>query len=160
MPEPIAPDALAKIIDAFVVLAQGHQQLADEPFFADRSPEDAVAPEEMPAWVVFAEAWDFEPAMEQGQTRHQALINFERLETSASVGVISRANRAAIAHLVAAIHSDRTLGGRLEDTQELNVAPPLENGRSVGGASLQVAVTFYTPRGHHFTIVNDRDQTF
>jgi hypothetical protein len=159
MPEP-QPDALAKIIDAFVALAGEHPELAQEAFYPDRSPEDAIEPEEMPCWVAFAEAWDFDPAMEQGQTRHQALINFERLETSASVGVISRANRAAIAHLVAAIHIDRTLGGRVEDTQELNVAPPMENGRSVGGASLQVAVTFYTPRGDHFTIVNDRDETF
>lgn len=159
MPE-AAPDALAKIIDAAVALALSYDPLANETFFADRSPEDAVGPDEMPAWVVFAEAWDFDSAMEQGQTRHQALINFERLESSASVGVISRANRAAIAHLVAALHTDRILGGRLEDLQELNVAPPMENGRSVGGASLQVAVTFYTPRGDHFTIVNDRDQTF
>lgn len=160
MPEPIAPDALAKIIDAFVVLAQSREQLASEPFFPDRSPEDAIASEEMPCWVVFAEAWDFDAAPEQGQTQHQALINFERIESSASVGVISRANRAGIGHLVAALHSDRLLGGRVEEVQELNVAPPMENGRSVGGASLQVKITFYTPRGDHFTIVNDRDQTF
>jgi len=153
-------DALAKIMDAFGVLAESYPALANETFFIDRSPEDGITVEEMPCWVIYAEAYDFDPAMEQGQTRHQALINFERVETSESVGVIGRANRVGIAHLVAALHQDRTLGGRLEDTQELNVAPPMENGRSVGGASLQVSVAFYTPRGDHFTIVNDYEQTF
>jgi len=159
MAEP-QPDALAKIISAFVALATAHPALAAEPFFEDRSPEDAFDRDEMPAWAVFAEFWSFDPAPDQGQTRHTAAINFERVETSSSVGVISRGNREAIGHLVAALHSDRTLGGRIEDVQELNLAPPMENGRSVGGASLQVAVTFYTPRGDHFTIVNDADQTF
>lgn len=147
-------DALAQIIDAFCALAEGYAPLATETFFPDRSPEDGITVEEMPCWVIYAEAYDFDPAMEQGQTRHQALINFERIESSETVGVISRANRAGIAHLIAALHQDRTLGDRLEDTQELNVAPPMENGRSVGGASLQVAIAFYTPRGDHFTIVS------
>lgn len=157
----MADTAEGKIIDAYKALLEAYGALSGETFFADRSPDDAFDEDnDLPCWVIFTEAWDFDQSEYQGQTRHDMLVNFERLETSANVGVVSRANQEKIAHVIAAIHSDRTLGGRLESSEELNVAPPAENGRGVGGASLQVRCVFYTPRGNHFTIVGQGGATF
>lgn len=69
------------------------------------------------------------------------------------IGVISRSAQERIAFILAAIGTDPTLGLRIEDIDERDVAPPMDNGKSVGGASLQVVCTFYTPRRDHFTII-------
>ena len=145
--------AQGQILDAFGDLLRDYPDLAEENIITDRSPEEAIADEETPCTVIYCEAWRFDDAPMQGQTRHDMLINFECIETSANVGIISRANQARIAHIVAALHGDPTLGGRLEDCRPIDVAPPMDNGKSIGGASLQVAIRFYTPLGDHFTIV-------
>lgn len=149
----MSDDAIGQILDAFSLMMKALPALAGEDVFTDRSPEEAIENEEIPCWVIYSEAWDFDDAPMQGQTTHTALLNFERIETSANVGLVSRANRNAIAHLIAGIAADPTLGGRLEDCRPLNVAPPMDNGKSIGGASLQIAIRFFTPLGDHFTIV-------
>lgn len=153
-------EALSQIMDQYKMLLEGFEpRLNDTPFsdytiLVDQSPDDAVEGDQIPAVVIYAEAYDFDNDFEQGQTVHTALLNFDVIETSQSAGVVGREARSAIAEIVRAIHSDRTLGGRLEDAQERNVAPPMDNGRSIGGASLQVAIRFYTSRGDHFTIIS------
>jgi len=145
--------AQGQILDAYGVLLGGWPGLDGETIFTDRSPEDAIDAEETPCTVIYCEAWRFDDAPMQGQTRHDMVLNFECIETSAHVGIVSRANQARIAQVVAALHSDPTLGGRLENCRPVDVAPPMDNGKSVGGASLQVLIRFYTPLGDHFTIV-------
>lgn len=152
--------AAGKIIDTYAALLRAWPALADQTIVTDRVPDDAIENDELPVTAIYAEAWRFEPAFEQGETRHTLLLNFETLHSSAQVGVVSRANQSALAHVVAAIHSDRSLGGRLEDAIERDVTPPVDNGKSVSGASLQIEVTFTTPRGDHFTIVGVGGATF
>ena len=153
--------AEGKILNALETLLAEWPELTGRKIITDRIPDDALYPAvDLPAIVIYAEAWSFGASYEQGQTRHDMLINFECIETTAHVGVVSRENQACIAHIIAALHSDRTLGGRLEDMQERDVAPPMDNGRSVGGASLQIGVQFHTPRGDHFTIVGQGGDVF
>lgn len=159
MPDPV-PTAQGKIIDAYAELLEGYTDLAGKTVITDRSRDDPLATEDLDAIVIYAEAWDFDDDDRQGQTIHRMLLNFDVLSDGAVHGAINRANQETIAHIVAAIHSDPVLGGRLEDARALNVAPPVDNGKSVGGASLQVALTFYTPLGDHFTIVGAGGTTF
>lgn len=149
----MSDDALSQVLDAFGDVMAAMPALSGETIKIDLSADEAVEDDILPCWIVYAEAYDFNDAPNQGQTQHDALINFERIETSANVGMVSRANRNAIASLIAGLHEDPTLGGRLQDLSTLNVAPPMDNGKSIGGASLQVKVTFFTPLGDHFTIV-------
>lgn len=155
------PDtAQAKIIGAYAALLSGYAPLTGKTIITDRSPEDAIDREETPAIVIYPQAWSFDASPEQGQTIHEMLLNFDVIESSADVGIIGRAAQEAIANIIGAIHSDRVLGNRLEDAQEIDVAPPTDNGKSVGGASLQIKVQFITPRGDHFTILGLGGATF
>jgi hypothetical protein len=153
VPEP-TPTAQTKIVEAFAELFRAAPDLISLPVHTDRAPDDGFdADTELPCLVITVEAWSFQNDFSQGQTRHTMIVNFDILETGAMVGVISRTAQARIAYALAAIGDDPTLGGRLEDIDERDVAPPMDNGKSVGGASLQVACTFYTPRRDHFTII-------
>lgn len=157
------PDtAQAKILDAYKALVEGYAPLAGKSVITDRSPEEAIEDAELPAIVIYFEAWDFRDAPELGQSMelHTALINFDVIETSANVGFVSRRNAETIAHINAAVQTDPVLGGRIEDFRGMNVAPPMDNGKSVGGASLQAAIRFYTPLRDHFTIVGIGGETF
>lgn len=160
VPEP-RPTAQTKIVGAFAILFRGYAPLVGVPVHTDRAPDDGFDAEtELPCIVITVEAWRFENDFSQGQTRHTMIVNFDVLETSAQVGVISRSAQERLAYLLAAIGTDPTLGSRLEDIDERDVAPPMDNGKSVGGASLQVACTFYTPRRDHFTIIGVGGDTF
>lgn len=153
MPDP-RPTAQTKIVEAFATLFRDAPDLTDLPVFTDRAPDDGFdADTELPCLVITVEAWSFQNDFSQGQTRHSMIVNFDVLETGARVGVITRSAQERIAYVLAAIGDDPTLGLRLEDIDERDVAPPMDNGKSVGGASLQVACTFYTPRRDHFTII-------
>lgn len=148
------PDsAQGKILDAFAALYGGYAPLDDITVITDRSPDEAITGEELPCIVIGCEGWRFDPDMEPGSTFHTMILNFDFLETSANVGIVSRRAQEVIAYMLAAIGTDPTLGGRLEDIQEIDVAPPMDNGKSVGGSSLQCICTFRTPRRDHFTII-------
>ena len=159
MPDPV-PTAQGKIIEALRVLIEGYPTLGDEPVYANRAPEDAISHDDIPSILIFAGSWEFEDDEMQGQTLHDLLVYIERIETSANVGLVSAVNQEKIAHVVAALHSDPELGGRAQRVQPLNVAPPMDNIKSIAGASLQVRVQFYTPLGDHFTIAGMGGETF
>ncbi|MFC4255386.1 hypothetical protein GRI97_08105 [Altererythrobacter xixiisoli] len=117
---------------------------------ADASPADAIDPETI---VIYTTSYKTVQSDEQGQTRHIATIEFETLTGPSAAGTVSRQNQNAIAHIVAALAADRSLGGMIEDVQEIDVAPLEANGRDHAAASLQTEVIFYTPRDDWFTIV-------
>lgn len=153
MPE-AAPTAQTKIVEAFKTLFRSYPPISAKSVYTDRDPDDGIdADIELDCFVITVEAWTFQNDFSQGQTRHTMIVNFTYLETSARSGQVSQAAMEALAHLLAAIGTDPSLGTRVEDIDERDVAPPMENGKSIGGSSLQVAVTFYTPRRDHFTIV-------
>lgn len=158
----MADDAIAKILDEWKAVLEASPALAGETIRSDLSPDEALDGEtDLPVIVIYTEAWDFDQSPYQGQTHHSVLINFERIESSANVGVVSRSNSEILAEVIKVIHANRTLGGRLESVEEQNIAPPGSDFRkSIAGASLQTIQHFYTPRGDHFTIVGQGGATF
>lgn len=147
--------AQAKVLDALKDLIEGYSALSTETVFSDRSPEDAIDAEDVPCIVLSSEAWGFQDSPQQGHVRHTMLVNFDVIETSATAGTINRKAQEKIAHIIAAVGTDPTLDDLIEEFDAIDVAPPMDNGKSIGGSSLQARVTFYTPRWDHFTIVTD-----
>lgn len=155
------PDtAIAKVEDALKAVLSDYSELSDYKVFAGRDTSEAFDSSELPVLNIYTESQQYGPGEEQGQTIHNCLINFEVLENDLTAGVMTRTIQTAVAHIIAALAADRTLGNRLQDLQELDVAPPTDTGRDVAGASLQYAVQFYTPRDDHFVIVGAGGQTF
>ena len=60
---------------------------------------------------------------------------------------------AQVAHVVAAVAADRSLGIKLQDIQESDIAPTEPRGKDVDSASVSFTVQWFTPLGDHFTII-------
>jgi len=151
VPEPLV--AIAKVEDALAAVLTASPALAGYTIVTDQSKDVAFEEGTDQLIQIYTVAYAFDQADEQNQTYHRASIEFEAISQTQTVGTISRANHAALAHVLAAFAGDRTLGGMVLDIQEIDVAPSGANGKDVGSASLQVTVEFFTPRGDHFTIV-------
>ena len=156
MPDP----AIAKVEGALAAQLAAWPALADYTVLTDQSEDIALPSDQDKTIGVFTVAYEVDQADEQHQTIHRATIEFEAISRTQSVGTISRANHTVIAHIVGALASDRTVGGRLLDIQEVDVAPAGANGKDVGSASLQVVATFFTPRDDWFVILGQSGQQF
>lgn len=154
------PTAAGKIIDAYKALFLTRPVLSEKDIFTDRSKDDPLATEDLDAIVIYAEAWEFGRDAEQGQWIHRMALNCDVIGHGSQHGAINRATQEIIGEIVAAVGSDPLLGGRLQDAQPGDIAPPMDNGRSVGGASLQIALTFYTPAYDLFTLVGEGGARF
>ncbi len=152
--------AQGKILDAYKALLESYPALAGETIISDRSPDDAIADEEVPCIVIWSEAWRFQDSPDQGHVIHDMLINFDVIETTASAGSINRRAQEKVAHIIAAVGTDPVLGSRIQEFDAIDVAPPIDNGKTLGGTSLQAKVRFYTPRWDHFTIAGISGDTF
>lgn len=156
MPDP----AIAKVEDAIAAQLRAWPALSTYSVEVDGSENEAPAFGSDKLIRIFTVAYAQDQSDEQGQTIHTATINFEAVNATQATGSISRANQTAIAHVVAAIASDRSVGGRLQDIQEVDVASPESMGKDVDVASLQTTVIFFTPRDDWFTIVGMGGTTF
>lgn len=97
---------------------------------------------------------------EQHQTIHTPKIEIEFADDGQPSGVLGRSILEAAAAVHALIAADRTLGGRLQDIQEIDIAPAPPEGRDVASSSIQYQVEFYTPRDDWTTIVGEGGATF
>ena len=148
MPE--ALPAIAKVEDALADVLRAHDPLSGKVVVTAANPDDAQEPGTI---VVFTTAYGVRQFEEMGQSEHTAIVEFECIEGPAAEGMVSRACQTTIAHVLAAIAADRELGGMVQDIQERDVAPCVQNGRDTSAASLQTVVTFFTPRDDWFTII-------
>lgn len=156
----MADAAIAKVEDALADRIRTWPALSIFTVMVDESEDIAVEADPEKVIRISTVAYDVDQSDEQGQTLHNATIECEVVNGTQAFGTISRANQAAIAHMVAAIASDRTLGGRVEDIQENDVAPSNAIGKDVSAASLQIRLQFYTARDDWFTIIGVGGQTF
>jgi hypothetical protein len=90
---------------------------------------------------------------EQWTTLHLPIFEIEAVTRDADAGSLTRGGLNAIAEVVAALSVDRSLGGRLQDLQEVDVGSTVPNGRNVAAPSLQIRAEFYTSRADWFTIL-------
>lgn len=158
------PDtALAKVEDALKALFEAYAPIEGVTFHTARSPDEAFDEEDLEAGaqvLILTESFELNHDESQGQTQVDASLICEVIELSSATGVVTRNTQEVIAHMIAAIHADRTLGGRLEDLEEQNVAPSGRNGIDASACSLLLDTVFYTPRGDLFTIVGPGGLTF
>ncbi|MGQ2942925.1 MAG: hypothetical protein ACT6Q7_02870 [Blastomonas fulva] len=155
--------ALAKVEDALKALFEAYAPLDGVTFHTARSSDEAFDEEDLEAGaqvLILTESFEMAHDESQGQTQVDASLICEVIEISSSAGVVTRNAQEIIAHMIAAIHTDRTLGGRLEDLEEQNVAPSGRNGIDASACSLLLDVVFYTPRGDLFTIVGPGGSNF
>jgi hypothetical protein len=157
------PDtAFAKVEDAAAAalapLVGTGQPLAGWTVLTQHSADEAV--EDVRRIVIFTRAAQPEQAEELGSTFWQQTLEVEFVEGPQETGGISRACLEAMAAAHAAFAADRTLGGRLQDLQEIDIAGTQEAGRDVFAASLQYRAEFYTPRDDWFTILGQAGVNF
>lgn len=152
MPEPLA--AIAQVEDALAERLSSWPALAAWTIRVDGSRDVAIDLEDEGDTInIYTTAYGVDQSDEQNQSVHDATVEFEVVAGNPALGTISRAAQAAFAHIIAALHSDRSLAGLIEDIQENDVAPSGGTGKDVAAASLQCRLRFYTPRGDWFTIV-------
>lgn len=156
MPDP----AIAKVEDALKAVLEPYADLSDYTVHTGHDPSEAFETDELPVINIYTESQQFRLDGEQHQNLNDCLINFEVLEVNPVAGILSRSVLAAVSHIMKALAVDRTLGNRLQDLEERDVAPPNETGRDIAGASLQYFVQFYTPRDDPFTISGHGGLTF
>lgn len=152
--------AIAKVEDALAAVLAAHPALAGRRIITDRSADVALDQYDGDAITVSTAAYSFEVSDENWTTLHTALVDFESVSRTQVVGTISRANHRTLAHIMAALAADRTLGGMVQDIQEIDVAPAGANGKDAGTASLQCSVQFFTPRDDWFTILGHSGAEF
>lgn len=92
-------------------------------------------------------------ALGQGHTDHFAIYEFTIVTRTASSGILSRDACDAIAHIIAAISADRSMGGRLGDTQEVDLGSTEPNGTDANGISIRFRAEFTTSRDDWFTLI-------
>lgn len=122
----------------------------------DRSADDAFQEEEMPAINIYAESLSIETALMQGQVIYDAMVNCDVLRMGDALGQLSRKTLEGVGLIQRAIRTSFNSGVGplvvLQSIEEQDVAPPMETGLNVSGASLQYRVVFYTPTDDPFTI--------
>lgn len=152
--------AMAKVEDKIRDTLSAYPALSGWTILADESRDIALEEGTDNTLQIYTVSYGFNVADENWMTLHTATVEIESVNQTPALGTINRANHTALAHVLAALAADRSLGGMLQDLQEIDLAPAGANGKDVAGASLQIQVQFFTPRGDHFTIAGVGGQTF
>ena len=145
--------ALTQVEDALAAILTAYGALAGQTVLTAESADIAIEDLTLPALLITTTAYSFEVADENWQTIHTATIEVEAISKTPATATISRANRNTLAHVLAAIAANRTLGLGIQDIQEDDIAPVEPRGKDVDAASLQFRVQFFTSRSNWFTIV-------
>lgn len=150
--------AAYQVLDLIKQVLSADAALADYTIVTDRSTDDAFQEEEMPAVNIYAESLSVETAYEQGQVLYTAMVNCDVLRMGDALGQLSRKTLQGVGFIQRAIRTSFDSGtgplAVLQSIEEEDVAPPMDTGLNISGASLQYRVLFYTPTDDPFTIVN------
>lgn len=148
-------DALTLVEEMLATVLREYDPLAGKRIITDQSKD--TAPDDPGNLIrIYTVAASFEaPAMADDLTLWIAIIEFESSSTTQIAGTISAENRATLGNVHGALAQDRTLGGKIQDIQEIDMAAVMPNGRDVGAASLQYRVEFYTSRDDWFALVTN-----
>lgn len=150
--------AIAKLEEAARDCLAAWPDLAGWAVLTETTTDVALAEEDGDAITIYTVGWQPDDDLMQGQTRHVVTLAFETASRGSATASIDRASQVAFARMVAAFHASDNLAGMVEDIQSIDVGT-VQNGKDVGGASLHIRFTFYTPLGDWFTIVG-ATQTF
>jgi len=135
-----------------IALAAQITAVTGRPVIVDRTDDEPLANDERPALVLHVGGQAFE-AFDQSSTIHAAQFDLDILEDSEDAGSIQLRHAVAVAAIVAAVHADRTLGGRLQSLEEKSADPSNADTADLGNCTLSFAAQYLTPRGDFNTIV-------
>jgi hypothetical protein len=122
--------------------------------FVDRPDAEPFDEADYPAINIRAVTVQFDAAPDgQWQTMHRAKFQLDCISGREVGEAIDLINQRAVADIIAALHADRTLGGRLQDLNEIAVSGSELDGADIGSALLEIEALFFTPRGDFYTIV-------
>lgn len=145
-------DALTQVEELLASALRAWPELGNKIVRTDLSKD--TAPDDPGNLIrIYTVGSSFEQSTMNGATEWAAIVEFEVTSMSQVAGTISAENRTTLAHIMGALAADRTLGGMLQDIQEIDIASVMPNGRDLGAASLQCRVEFYTPRDDWFTLL-------
>lgn len=114
---------------------------------------DVAIDHEVDSIVIWTVAVSIDQADELNQSMHSQTIEIEFVKGRAPAGTLNRENKLGMAYVHALIAADRSIGGRLHDIQEVDIAPARIEGKDVNGASLQYLAQFFTARDNWLTII-------
>lgn len=143
---------LSQVEDQLATTLGNYTSLAGWTIMVAESLDVAIEGADLPLMLITTVAYGFDVADENWMTLHSAEIHVEAVSKTQSSGTISRANRNGLAHVLAAVAADRTLGVGLQDIQEDDIAPVEPRGKDVDSASLKFRVQWFTARGDWFAI--------
>lgn len=141
----VAETGTGEVLDGFVIIV-------DQP--ADEAVEDEKAV------VIYTVNATPQQSDEHGQTFWNQTLEIAVIDGPQAPGSIGRAVQNTIANIHALLAADRSLGGRLQDLQEIDIAGTQAEGRDVHGASVQYRAEFYTARDDWFTLIGVGGTTF
>lgn len=143
---------MSQVEDAFKAKIAASAALSGWTVLVAESVDIAIEEEDLPAIIITTMGHSFDVADENWMTIHTQIVSVEAVSQISASGLLNRANRNALAHVLAAIAADRSLGIKLQDVQEEDIAPTEPGGKDMGSASIQFRATYFTPRDDWFTI--------
>jgi hypothetical protein len=154
----MADPAIRKVQDHLKGLIEAARP--DLNVFIDRSDDEPLGEGDWPGAVIRVTDVRFSPFEQQGMTRVDAIIQIDCQSGFAGGETIDLINQTSIADIVAAVHADRTFGGRLQDCEETAASGSEASGADVGCAILEYAIIFFCPRGDLYTILGQGGASF
>ncbi len=138
------------------VLAALAAQLAGIPgttIYSDRTGLEPFDKDETPAISIRCSDVQFDTPMGLHTTQHKATIDIDIVERSAAASTIPARLQQRVAQVIAAVHADRTLGGRIQSIEEHQASADGNDTPDVGAIVLMFEATFDTPRGDFNTLL-------
>lgn len=143
------PDApIRKVLVAFKALLDPALSV-----YIDRSDDEPLSDAERPATIIRVPSMVFENYASQGMDLCRATFHFDCHSSGSLSETIDQENQASITAILAAIASDRLLGGRLQSCEAMAVSGSEQDGADVGCAILEIEVIFFVSRDDPYTLV-------
>jgi hypothetical protein len=130
--------------------------LPDHERCANLNPNEPLSLDGKNAVVVQVGNVEVESFEYNAQTLYSTVVSFECYDHEANDDRIAAAHSA----IVAAVHADPTLGGRLQDFVPTSFEAARESGLDVGGSIIAFELKYFTPRGDMTMIVGAGGQLF
>ncbi len=119
----------------------------------DRNEDEPLGEDEGDTIVVRLLASDISQGPEMSGSTHRATYQIEIMAREATGETRDEAVERMAGEVLAAIHSDRSLGGRVASVEEQAFTPASKPGQDATSAQMEVLIMFFTPRGDFNTIV-------
>lgn len=159
MAEPV-PTAQVKIEQAVAEIIEEYPALAGWMLLTDQPIDVAIEGDDIQCLVLRSFGPEFDHSFEPGaQVLNVLTIDVEAIVRE-TCNIKDRRAKEGLAHVQAALAADRTLGNRLQDLMEQDVAPGDGQRRDIGAVSMQWRAEYLTAPNDPFTIYGHAGMAF